>query len=269
MLLTRLPRPALRPFVKSLWASGSEMHPAIDATREHVLPTGDMHIVFRLTDHPLRVYDDAADAYGRTIDRAIVGGARATFYLRQVGEPTRSIGAQLCGSASSLLFGVPANELAGRHTPLADLWGRFAELTREELCEARSPAQQVDTLERILAARLPLIRGLHPALAQAIECFQTTPDVRAAVKATGYSHRRFVELFEGGIGLTPKVFCRVLRFRRTLVEVTTGASLADLAFAGGYSDQSHFNREFRAFAGMTPGEYRRAAPGFPHHVPVR
>lgn len=33
-------------------------------------------------------------------------------------------------------------------------------------------------------------------------------------------------------------------------------SLAEIAFACGYSDQPHFNREFRRYAGMAPGQYR-------------
>jgi AraC-like DNA-binding protein len=35
-----------------------------------------------------------------------------------------------------------------------------------------------------------------------------------------------------------------------------------------YSDQSHFNREFRECVGITPTQYRSIAPRFVHHVPV-
>jgi len=41
-----------------------------------------------------------------------------------------------------------------------------------------------------------------------------------------------------------------------------------LALEAGYSDQSHFNRDFLEIAGMTPQAYRRAAPASPNHVPA-
>jgi transcriptional regulator GlxA family with amidase domain len=54
-------------------------------------------------------------------------------------------------------------------------------------------------------------------------------------------------LFRRAVVLTPKVYTRVLRFQRTLQQMATDprASCAALALAVGYSDQPHFNREFR------------------------
>lgn len=114
------------------------------------------------------------------------------------------------------------------------------------------------------------MHGLHPAVAAALAGFRESPDVHAMVAARGYSHRHFIAVFERETGLTPKRFCRVHRFRKLLADAATRPALSwtDLALAHGYSDQSHFNREFRAFAGITPSEYRRAAPRYPHHVPL-
>lgn len=271
MYLQRQPRPSLRPFVRTLWASnGGESRPSAATARERVLPTGDMHLVFRLGDDPLRLFDDVDDRTGRTVGRAVVGGARAACYLREVVSPTCSVGAQLRPGASSLLFGVPADELAGRHTPLDDLWPGAASRIREQLHEARRPERQLDLFEALLEARLPVVRGLHPAVAQALAQFRTAPDVRAAVAATGYSHRAFTTMFRRDVGLAPKRYCRVLRFQRVLARAAADptASWADLALDAGYSDQPHFNRDFREFAGVTPGEYRRLSPRFVHHVAV-
>jgi AraC-like DNA-binding protein len=130
--------------------------------------------------------------------------------------------------------------------------------------------QRLDALECMLAGRLPTVSGLHPAIALALQQLPTARSVRDVVNESGYSHRRFIELFSRAVGLTPKVYFRVLRFRRALrsAHAPAGDAWIDLAMAAGYSDQSHFNREFREFVGLTPTDYRDAAPRFAHHVPV-
>lgn len=272
MMLARHPGPRLSPFVKVLWATDQTASSrSAPADRERVLPTGGMHLVFRISDHPLRLFDDINDPSGHLVGHTVVGGARATFYVREISEPVRSVGVQLHPGAAELLFGMPAHELAGRHTPLEDLWGRFAAEARERLVEAGGPERQLDVLESLLAARLPTVRGLHPAVAHALGRFTTTADVRQVVKESGYSHRRFIALFHRGLGLTPKLYCRILRFQEALKQVAAhpADSLVEVALDAGYSDQAHFNREFREFAGVSPGEYREFSPAFPHHVPIR
>jgi AraC-like DNA-binding protein len=229
-----------------------------------------MHLVFRLSDHPLRLFNDISDPIGYRVGHTILGGARAAFYMREISAPVCSVGAQLHAGTAELLFGAPAREFAGRHTPVEDLWGSYVEEVRERLMESGDPHQLLDVFESLLAERLPAVRALHPAVAEALSRFRASPDIRQAVKESGYSHRRFIALFHDGLGLTPKLYCRLKRFQGALeqVAVRPAASLVDVALEAGYSDQAHFNREFREFAGVSPGEYRELSPAFPHHVPI-
>src|SRR5262245_22265883 len=141
MRLLRIPAPPLRPFVKLLWASEE---PAPGVGREHVLPTGRMHLVVRLSEHPLRLFAGTDDETGRTFDLAVVGGARGAFYVRDVSHPLHSVGVELHPGAADVLLGAPAGELADTHTSLGDLWGRAAAALRERLLEARDPARRLE-----------------------------------------------------------------------------------------------------------------------------
>jgi AraC-like DNA-binding protein len=268
----RSPRPVLRPFVESVWAQDetSQAAASLRRRREHVIPTGGMHLVFRLCDDPLRLFEDEHDREGRTVSTMVVGGARSRFYVRDVSRPLCSVGAVLRPGAAEVLFGVHANELSETHTAVEDIWGRRVASLRDELAERSSGEERLDAFERMLADRLPLVRGLHPAVAHALQWFQATTSVHDVVRQSGYSHRRFITLFSRTVGLTPKTYCRVLRFQHVLHRAGTGGldSLIDAAIASGYSDQSHFNREFREFTGVTPTEYRVAAPRAAHHLLV-
>ena len=267
--LIRPPRPALRPFIQSLWAIDETggVRPA-SSRREHVVATGAMHLVFRLSDEALRLFDDDSDLDGHRVSTAVVGGARSRFYVRDVSKPLCSVGAQLRPGAAQVLFGVHAGELAERHTALEDLWGVRVGSMRDHLAAAVSLEQRLDTLEQLLAERLPPVRGLHPAVAQALQQLSAATDVHHVVARSGYSHRRFIELFVHAVGLTPKVYSRLRRFQRALRQVSSVESFAEVATAAGYSDQSHFNREFRECVGVTPTQYRDVGPRFTHHVPV-
>jgi AraC-like DNA-binding protein len=273
-VVRRAPAPPLRPFVSLLWAmddAGPGFAPAPEpgARLERVLPTGAMHLVFRLAA-PLRVFASVDGSSPSDLGYAVVGGARTSFYVRDVSGPSRSVGAMLRPGAAALLFGGSAAELAGTHTALGALWGSDAARALERLQEARTPEQRLEILEAILAARLPRVRGLHPAVAMALERVAEMPRVAELVRASGYSHRRFVELFEDAVGLTPKRYARVLRLQRVLRRLASAPAvpLAELALGGGYGDQSHLSREVLEMTGLSPARYRALGPVEPNHVPV-
>lgn len=266
MLLVRAPAAPLRPFVQRLWISDEDgATPLAHPAREHVLPTGSMHVVLRLDERPVRVWDERGRAL--ELGTAVIGGIRSTYYAKDP-RPARTVGAQLYPAASLPLLGVAADELAERHTRLDEVWGAAAGSLRARVCEARSPEAALDRFEAALQARLPRVRAVHPAVAHALARFDERADVGEVVADTGLSHRRFSTVFQQAVGLAPKRYCRVLRFQHAIAGVAAGAPLGAVALDAGYSDQAHLTREFRALAGVSPGAYRHIAPARDHHVPV-
>lgn len=258
--------PALRSLIHRLWASDGEHQPT---RRELVLPTGAMHLVLRLADEPLRLYDGPGDATGSSVATAVVGGARSAAYLRDVSRPVPTVGAQLHPGAACFFFAPPADVLAERHLPLEDLWGGFAAEAREQLAAAPTPEARIERFEALLVARLRAGATLHPAIAAALRRLGAGEAVGEVAAATGWSHRHFVARFRAAVGLHPKAWARVVRLQRALQLRTASPAMqwAELALAAGYADQSHLIREFGLIASLTPGGWSRQRPRYPAHVP--
>jgi AraC-like DNA-binding protein len=124
-----------------------------------------------------------------------------------------------------------------------------------------------------LAARLIAPPPVDPLIAfcvSRIEAVAGALPIAQLERLTGANARRIERSFARAVGLSPKTFARVARFRAMVAaaEARQG-SWADLAAAFGYADQPHMAREFRAFAGVSPGEYLAAAPavGFVQDAP--
>jgi AraC-like DNA-binding protein len=265
--MERPPHPLLRPFVRSVWHGGPALR-RDDTYREHMAPSAEMHVAFRLRGPTIRLLEgDSATAHGH----AVVSGLRAGYYVKEVAPATITVGAQLRPGAARALLGATADELAGRHVRLGDLWGdAIVDAALSEMHGARRPEERLRIMEAFLVSRVRPVRGIHPAVAESLVGFDPAARVADLVQRSGYSHRAFIAMFRQEVGLPPKLYARVLRFRRTLERLESDPAIdwAQLALEAGYSDQAHFTREFREFAGVTPEEYRRIAPAASRHIPV-
>lgn len=68
----------------------------------------------------------------------------------------------------------------------------------------------------------------------------------------------FARAFTGDVGLPPHVYLDTVRIRRAREMLDRGSSIAEVALAVGYADQSHLTHRFKRLLGITPGQY--AAP---------
>ena len=82
------------------------------------------------------------------------------------------------------------------------------------------------------------------------------------VTASGCPHRMVQRWFERVIGITPRAYLRLIRFRRTMADFAAPATtLADQAAKSGFADHAHMARDFRLLAGTPPGIARARAKG--------
>jgi AraC-like DNA-binding protein len=241
--------------------------------RERVLPNGALQLVINLRDQPLRVFDGVKPERLVRLSGAIVCGARSEHVVidsRQLGS-VLTVGFQPGGAAPFL--GLPAGELRNAQVPLEAIWGPAAADLHHRLLDASAPATRFRIVEEALLARAASRLESHAMVAYALS--RLTPGPRVAsigdvTRAVGLNPKRFIQVFLAEVGLTPKVFCRVRRFQQALGRARAGRPVewAQVALACDYFDQAHFNRDFRAFAGLSPSAYLRRSREFQNHVPL-
>jgi AraC-like DNA-binding protein len=268
--LTHVPRPPLSGLVESFWLYDGYAPPH---SMERVLPSGTIEIVINLRGEALRLYEAGAVGRCESYRGPLVCGAYSEPFAIDTAQQAAIMGIHFKPGGLFPILGPVVGELGEIHVPLDTLCGAPADELWGRLLEAKTAEARFLILERFLQVRLARSIRPHPAVAFALEEFQRVPQTRTVAEVTalvGLSPRRCAELFRREVGLTPKTFSRVRRFQEVLhlVERSTSVDWTGLALACGYYDQAHFNRDFRAFSGITPTAYLGLRGGHINHVPI-
>jgi AraC-like DNA-binding protein len=256
----RTPSPPLDTFVERIWYCSD----APPQARERVLPGGGtVDLVVNLVEDEIRIYDPANPGSVRACSGAVVRGTSTRSFLIDSRLRASMVGVHFRPGGAFPFLGISPSEIVDAHVQLDDLWGCSGRNLREQLIEADSPSERLRLVEAALLWRLRRARPGHPAARAALDAFRTGgDDVRVAEVAVvvGLSHRRFIQVFEREVGLTPKLYARLQRFHRVKQRIATlgePLSWAAFALACGYFDQSHMIRDFVEFSGMSPASYLR------------
>jgi AraC-like DNA-binding protein len=160
--------------------------------------------------------------------------------------------------AARRVLGVPLRELTNEVVALEDVLA--APTLLEELAEAPGWPERFARLDAEIARRLDGAPAPHPgvraACARLTASGGTLPVGRLAAEL-GWSRRHLGARFLDEVGVAPKTYARLVRFERAAALLARPEpDLAGVALSCGYYDQAHFNREFRALAGVAPGRFR-------------
>ena len=251
----RAPVKPLSDFVKLFWYWAGHPQPSI---RERMLPMSSVELVINLNNP--------------RVTQSGMAGPRSESFLIERRATDRLLGVHFEPGGAFPFLGFHYSELHNQHITLADLWGeRRADRLLCLLNEAPTVERKFRTIERWLVGIASRPLQHHRAVTFAVETFRKNPASSSSAEIAdrvGFSQRRFIELFRNEVGVSPKLFCRVERFQHVIHAIGMKADVdwIDLALDHGYSDQSHFNHDFREFSGLRPTEYLRLRTAHYNHV---
>jgi AraC-like DNA-binding protein len=241
--------------VVAYWEIDGEFPPG----RERELPRGDVSIEVSLAgrydvinrDGPLSV----------SAESAWVAGLQRSAYVTTFGRRGWVCGVRLTAEGAFRVLGPPLRTLTDRIASLADVVGADdAAALIETVRRSRSSAARLSALDRFVRRRLATGWMLPDGVARSLRAVRLragSVSIGRLAADAGWTRQHLHAQCMEHVGVSPQMFSRLQRFHTAIRDLGARAPvrLTDVAHRWGYYDQAHFARDFRAFAGITAGEY--------------
>lgn len=230
---------------------------------------GTGELVINLHENETRIYDADDTTKFRKLSPATITGIYSKPFVIDSQEQFSVIGVHFKPGGLFPFFAFPITELENTTESLDDIWGKSIQELRDQLLEAPTATDRLKLLEKYLLGRLVKEPTHHCAVTYAMEKLGSQ-SVGEVFERTGYSQRRFIEVFSNQVGVTPKTFYRILRFQKVIQKAheKKNTRWLDIALDSGFFDQAHFIRDFKEFSKMSPTQFLGRMGDHLNHVPL-
>ena len=240
--------PELCTWVEAIWYSRGEL----SQRRERVLPCASTDIVINFGPAMRLAEGDGVER----ITGTTVSGLMTRPIVLEHPVVHEALGMRLTPLGLRTVLGIPLASLRDVVVHLHDTLDHPADHLAELCGNVPTAEGRIRRAVQWLAARVERFgESTDPLVAWAarrIEQHAGAVSIAALQQSSGYGATRFNQRFRAELGVVPKRYARLVRFRAALDRLATGQPLADLSACLGYSDQAHMNRDFRELGGVAP-----------------
>ena len=176
---------------------------------------------------------------------------------------THLVGVSIPPWALLNLFGIEASELANTVVEADEFFGSALNAVWDQVANSDCIAGRYRAvMEFLLTCRRKLSRPTPFSVMWAVgETSRSLGrnSVQSMCMELDISRKHLAALFKRTVGLTPKAYSKIVRFRSIMSTIDRRQThdFAGLAAEFGFADQSHFIHDFRSFAGESPVNYLR------------
>ena len=245
----------LEPYLECVWLAWSAS-PLKTRQTQRVVPDACPELVIQLQDP----FDRWVDEAWRTQPRVFLAGTLTAPWLLRPGLRVRTLGARFRPAAVRRFFAVDMKDAVDREVELPAVTDP---LQMEDLLEALGPeadsSRLFERLEAFLASRLSdrlaadagQSERLIDRAVGLVVAGKGRSTIRLLAAELGCHVRSLERAFAQDLGITPKLFARIVRLNAVLAtfDEPERSNGVDLALEMGFFDQAHLLRDVRLLAG--------------------
>lgn len=246
-----LPSAILRPFVHHYWV----MRTCDTSLSQIIMPVGSLKWMF----HRKRPFD--VDGVENTNLKASVVGLYEKAIRISNPDDVEMITVFFFPYAARIVMNIPCDQFFNSNVDIDSLEDPELKELKSKVLEAETAEKSIQMIEDLILKRLIRNQGapyIKP-LSKVFELMNSAPEMRVKklAEAACLSERQFRRVFAENVGMTPKQLQRIQRFHLATNELLYSRedALEQILCKYGYTDHSHFNREFHEIVGLSPTEY--------------
>jgi AraC-like DNA-binding protein len=252
------PDARLRPWIQCYWMVEPDPETAANPDKLQLLiPDGHSEIVFRLAGSFTRWGIDTPTNRAQMAASYVIGGRSKSVLTRSSGG-LRLAGVKLDPRALRALIGMPLSEFRDTTVACADLGVAALSELEDEVANLYSVDQLASMFDRFFLRRMTDEAREESAVSPLLERIRATRGSQSILqwaREHRVDARTLERRFVASMGMAPKQFARIERFKHSYLQLGrlgTQQSGNRRTYLESYYDESHFNREFRHFLGMSP-----------------
>jgi AraC-like DNA-binding protein len=254
------PDARLRPWILCYWmveptTRREDSQGATSAdTHQLLMPDGHSELVFRLAGSFARWRIDEPAMHTQMCASYLIGGRAHSVVTRSTGG-LRLAGVKMDPRAARALIRMPLSEFRDNTVSCADLGCKALSDLEDAVANVISPEMLAQVFDRFFLQRLPdevLDEPAIQSLVQRIRATRGSQSILQWARDQGIDPRTLERRFVASMGMTPKQYARIVRFKHSYRRLTTRQPDDRKTHLDAYYDESHFSREFRHFLGTTP-----------------
>lgn len=226
---------------------------------QRVVPTGTTFLIFELDGYLRHTYDNETLQPNADYINAWYSGQHRNYISISAHQKSSMFVIQFNATGAYPFLHLHMEAFTEKVTQAEDIFGENIVQLRHDIIAASTHEEKFQVAEQWLNARFDNKLVAYDELSKVVNSLQKEPasNLNNIIEDYPYTQKHLIDTFKKHIGHTPKYYQRILRFHDILGRIQNKETIqwSDIAYTCGFSDQSHFIKEFKHFSGFNPEEF--------------